>query len=354
MPDFGYDVKLAVIVDGKKKTDMPTSPQGKNGLYYDVQVDCTSSKTQGLWDYNAWRLNLDYIESNSKCNLEFTSTMSKEEYEEYIESGISLRRNTYRGKDITKYKDLHADDPMNLYNQISSGTFADIYVGDYIKGSNGVTWLIADLDNYFETGYNLKLGHHATIIPDGVLTTARMNDKDTTEGGYLNSEMVTKTLGNELVSGQETILSKYIYPDFQEHVLKYESLLSNAIDYNKISVNTKIQEDGTLSNIGGAVSSDWGFASRYLDLMSEVNVFGYATSNTTTYDIGVDSQQYAIFQLRPELIKLNLAKKTFGSYWLRTIFNSSLYVVVGDLGHVFGDHAYKDTPNGVRPRFLIG
>ena len=342
MPDFGYDVKLAVVVDGEKKEEIPNSPIGQDNKYYEVQVDCTSSKTSGLWDYNAWRLNLDYIESNSKCNLTFTSSMSKEEYDKYIQAGVALRRNTYRGKDITEYKDLPETNPMNLYNQIESGTFNDIYVGDYIRGSNEVTWLIADLDNYLYTG-DLKT-HHVTIIPANNLKEALMNSqkngKETTEGGYLNSEMVTKTLGKELQSDENTILGKYIYPDFKNHVLEYNNFLTNKVD-------------DSLSNMYGSnsgASSNWKYEKRYLDLMSEVNVFGSLTWSSSGYDIGIDNRQYAIFHLKPELINHDLDGNII-SYWLKTVSTSYHYTIVHKLGVSSPyDASHLD---GVRPRFLI-
>ena len=141
--EFGYDIKmLSVVVDGNKSTTIPT-----RGLYK-TKVECTGGTT-GEWDYNAWNLVLEGVESNSKCNIEFTSNLTQEEYDQYIEAGKALRRNTYRGKDISSY--LSAEGEMNLYTQISSGRFNDIYVGDYINANN-VKWLIADIDNYLYSG----------------------------------------------------------------------------------------------------------------------------------------------------------------------------------------------------------
>ena len=207
---------------------MPTTTQGSNGYYYEAKVDCGDKQTVGTWDYNAWELKLDHIETSSRCKVEFTSTLSKEEYDEYIKNGVATRRNTYRGKDIT---DLWQSG--DLYTQIENGTFADIYVGDYIKDDSGHIWLIADLDNYLYTGYNTKIltQHHATIIPAIPLEYAPMNESDTTEGGYAGSDMFETTL--------PSILETYIEPAFSEHIIEYSNILSNAIDpeapnkYNK-------------------------------------------------------------------------------------------------------------------------
>ncbi len=347
---------MAVTVDGVKQEEMPTNPQGENGQYYKVDVSCGSSRTEGLWDYNAWRLNLDYIDSNSKCNLTFTSNMSKADYDEYIKAGVALRRNTYRGKDITKY--YTGDEKVNnrnLFEQISNCTFDDIYVGDYIKtnnGGNNVTWLIADLNNYLGTGLykpvDLSVRRcHATIIPlDFLEYGAQMNDKDTT--GVADSQLKLTDLENKEVSDvgaymgskmkQTTlpmILEKYIKPVFNEHIIKYSSLLSDKIDTTRTS---------SLGVESGGVSSHYSWYESYLDLMNEVEVFGYAVA-ANIYDIGVENQQYAIFRLNPDIISGE-------TYWLRTVINSTTFLSVSNISSLNTANA-SVTWAGVRPRFLI-
>ncbi len=323
------------MVDGTKQTDMPISPLASNGSYYKVGVSCTSSKTKGLWDYNAWRLNLDYIESNSKCTLTFTSGMSKTDYDKYIQAGIALRRNTYRGKDITSLWKSG-----DLYTQIADGTFADVYVGDYIQSerkdafNNKIVWLIADIDNYWHQGWkdgddayntNGLTKHHATIIPAYKLEDNRMNSTNTTLTGYMGSEMYKTTLAK--------ILQNYVTPDFSGHVLSYQNLSSNKVD----------EKSGA--------SSNWSWDSRQIDLMSEVNVYGTTVVSSNYYDIGLDNRQYAIFQLRPELINQDISGSRF-NYWLKAIKDTALYCRIGRDG--VSDYEYASNSSGVRPRFLIG
>ncbi len=328
VPDFGYDVKLAIMVDGTKKTDMPTSPLASNGSYYKVDVSCTSSKTKGLWDYNAWRLNLDYIESNSKCTLTFTSSMSKADYDKYIQAGVALRRNTYRGKDITSlWKN------GDLYKQIADGTFADVYVGDYILSSKTATvdgksqpiiWLIADLDNYFSMGRgqeNMLTTHHATIIPAGLLGNAQMNTSDTTAGGYKGSKMYSTTLPK--------MLTDYITPDFGAHVIEYQTFVTNAVT------------DG--------VATGYEWPKRKLDLMSEINVYGTTVWGSSGLDVTLDCLQYAIFNLKPELIHQDLNGNSLW-YWLKAVEDTQKFASVDGLG---AGHQSATSNAGVRPRFLI-
>ena len=324
--EFGYDIKmLSVVVDGNKSTTIPT-----RGLYK-TKVECTGGTT-GEWDYNAWNLVLEGVESNSKCNIEFTSNLTQEEYDQYIEAGKALRRNTYRGKDISSY--LSAEGEMNLYTQISSGRFNDIYVGDYINANN-VKWLIADIDNYLYSGEPPLTKHHATIIPASYLTTAAMNPTDTTAGGYANSAMKKTTL--------PSVLNTYVKPAFGSHVLTYSTLLTN-------SVNATAQ-----SAVGGGwigSSNSWTWYESQIDLMSEKNVYGADAFSSSGYDTGIDNRQYAIFQLKPETINTNGTGGRFG-YWLKNVSGSAYFAHVNSDGiSAAGGASYSGS--GVRPRFLIG
>ncbi len=307
---------------------MPTTTQGSNGNYYEAKVDCGDKDTVGTWDYNAWELKLDHIETSSRCKVEFTSTLSKEDYEEYIKNGVALRRNTYRGKDITELWKNN-----KLYEQIKNGTFADIYVGDYIKDNSNRIWLIADLDNYLNSGDTQLIQHHATIIPATPLEYKKMNESATTEGGYYGSKMVTETL--------ETMYTTYIEPAFKGHIIKYRNLLSD--DINKDLPNK-------YNNIKGA-SNTWEWYDRKLDLMSEMNVYGTTVWSSSGYDTGIDNRQYAIFQLKPEFIN-SYGTTRFG-YWLKDVSCLTSFASVYHYGNSSHDGGASDS-RGVRPRFLIG
>ena len=330
IPDFGYDIKmLSVVVDGEKSKSIPS-----RGLYK-TEVEC-SNGTRGEWDYNAWNLVLEDVESNSKCNITFTSNLTQEEYNKYIEAAKTLRRTTYRGKDITSY---HNDG--SLYEMISSGRFDDIYVGDYINANN-ITWLVADMDNYLYSGY--KEGatnsgsltqHHVTIIPASHLITSAMNTTNTTEGGYVNSAMKKSTL--------PSVLNTYVKPAFGNHILTYNTLLSN-------SVNATAPSKAGAGWQGS--SNGWGWYESQIDLMSEKNVYGADAFSSSGYDTGIDNRQYAIFQLKPELINTNGKGARF-NYWLKNVSGSTDFAHVGG-DAISGSRLASYSSIGVRPRFLLG
>ncbi len=322
VPSHWYDMNLiSVKVEGKETESIP-----ERGLYK-TNVNCTNG--YGEWDYNSWSLKLTDLKENTKCNIEFTKNLSTEEYNKYLEAGISLRRNTYRGKDITEYYN-----DGSLYEMISKGTFDDIYVGDYIN-ANGVTWLIADIDNYLYSGDVPVTNHHITVIPEKPLMNLGMNETDTTEGGYFNSKMAQETLPN-LVSS-EGVIGK----SFGSHIIEYRNLLSDGIS------------EEAINRSGGrtiGASNEWGWYSRKIDLMSEVNVYGTTVWSSSGYDTGIDNRQYAIFQLKPELIN----NKGYINYWLKDVFDKERFSLMGSYGDSLNGWSGAHYPYGVRPRFLIG
>ncbi len=166
-----------------------------------------------------------------------------------------------------------------------------------------------------------------------------MNETDITTGGYVRSEMIT-TL-------DDVIYPTYIEPDFCSntsncHVITYRNSLSNSID------DSRTTQYGL---VNGGASSNWDYYNRKIDLMSEVNVFGTTVWSSSGYDIGIDNQQYAIFQLRPELKNQDLTGNRYW-YWLKGVASSEYFTRVGYSGTA--DYGPASDLRGVRPRFLIG
>ena len=168
---------------------------------------------------------------------------------------------------------------------------------------------------------------------------APMNETATTEGGYANSKMTTETLPN-LVSN-EGVIGK----TFGSHILEYRNLLTNQV--NKEATN---QSGGRWLG----ASDEWGWYSRKIDLMSEINVYGTTVVSSSLYDIGIDNRQYALFQLKPEFI--NSDGNLIFHYWLKSITSVSRFAYVNSTGISDGEYveAAYGQGVGVRPRFLIG
>lgn len=226
----------------------------------------------------------------------------------------------FRGKNISKYYE-----DGSLYTRISSGKFTDLFVGDYII-KNDITWRIAGFDVYLHKGDTSMTKHHAIIVPDTNLTNASMNTTNTTNGGYVGSNMYTAIL--------PSVLNTYIMPVFGNHVLEYRNLLTNSVNatgYNRLGTNS-------------GCASEWNWYTRKLDLLNEIQLFGSIVWSSSARDIGSDNCQLPLFRLVPEL---NINK----SFWLRNIATISNFSLVGSDGR--SDSYDASISSGVRPYFYI-
>ena len=236
-------------------------------------------------------------------------------------SKAGFHNSIFRGKNVTKYYD-----DGTLYTRISSGSFDDLFVGDYII-KNNITWRIAGFDVYLHKGDTEMTKHHAIIVPDTNLTTAQMNATNTTNGGYVGSNMYKTTL--------PSVLSTYITPVFGNHVIEYRNLLTSSLNstgYNRFGTNS-------------GCTNGWEWYSRKLDLLNEVQVFGSIVWSSSGYETGSDNCQLPLFRLAPEFV-CNRAW-----YWLRNVTTASWFAGVHTNGSSYNAGAAGS--GGVRPCFYI-
>lgn len=225
-------------------------------------------------------------------------------------------RNVYRGKN------LGSSVTAAQKAAIQAGTFDDLFIGDYWV-INGVTWVIADMDYFYNCGDTLFTKHHLVIVPNRPLYNAQMNDSNVTTGGYVGSKMHT----NNLDSAKATIAAA-----FGDMVLSHREYLTNAVT------------DGHPS-AGGWFDST-------VDLMNEVMVYGThmlapASNGVTIPTIyTVAKQQLALFALNPRAINNGT------TIWLRDVVSAAFFAYANN-GGVAGAH-YASASCGVRPEFCIG
>lgn len=225
-------------------------------------------------------------------------------------------RNVYRGKN------LGTSVSSAQKAAIQSGSFDDLFIGDYWV-INGVTWVIADMDYFYNCGDLAFTKHHLVIVPNSALYSASMNDSNVTTGGYVGSKMYT----NNLDSAKATIAAA-----FGDMVLSHREYLTNAVT------------DGYPSACGWFDST--------VDLMNEVMVYGthmLAPANngvTIPKRYTVAKQQLALFALNPKAIN----NRQY--VWLRDVISASHFAGVGYGG--FTDYGGASNSRGVRPEFCIG
>lgn len=252
----------------------------------------------------------------------------KKDLKEYME-GVNtiLAQLTYDNagahNSIYRGKNLGTTVTEEQWEAISSGTFTDLYIGDYwVIG--GVNWRIAAFDYYLNCGDTSFTKHHAVIVPDTCLYNAQMNTTNVTTGAYKGSAMYTANL----TQAKSTINSAF----GSSHVLSHRIYLSNA------------------TSNGRASAGEW--TDSTVDLMCEHMVYGsgifspVSDGSNVPNNYRVEKGQLPLFALEPSRI-CNRA-----TWWLRDVITAASFACVSGCG----DAAYlgASTSFGVRPAFCIG
>ena len=206
---------------------------------------------------------------------------------------------------------------------ISSGTFDDLYIGDYWV-INGVTWRIWDMDYFLQCGDTALTKHHLVIVPDASLYSHVMNDTNITTGGYVGSKMYTE--------GLETAKTKFT-DSFGDMIITHRDYLTNAV-----------------SSSGYPSGGAW-FDST-VELMNEIMVYGChiyspmpnGSTIPTKYTTG--KQQFAAAMLNPTIVNKRY------TYWLRDVVSAAAFAAVYGTG--FANYYNASLSGGVRPYALIG
>lgn len=252
----------------------------------------------------------------------------KKDLKEYME-GVNtiLAQLTYDNagahNSIYRGKNLGTTVTEEQWEAISSGTFTDLYIGDYwVIG--GVNWRIAAFDYYLNCGDTSFTKHHAVIVPDTCLYSAQMNTTNVTTGAYKGSAMYTANL----TQAKSTINSAF----GSSHVLSHRIYLSNA------------------TSNGRASAGEW--TDSTVDLMCEHMVYGsgifspVSDGSNVPNNYRVEKGQLPLFALEPSRICNR------DTWWLRDVITAAYFALV----YYYGDANYGNASYsfGVRPAFCIG
>lgn len=222
---------------------------------------------------------------------------------------------------VFRGKNLGATFTEAQVNAIDSGTFEDIFIGDYWE-KDGVKYRVAAFDYFLNNGTPAVMtSHHAVVVPDTSLYTYRMNDTDSTATGYRGSVMFSAGLTDALTQ---------IRGIFNGNLLRIPLL--------------------TTITATGNDATDWRWdGSRYISIMNESMLYSspmWGTQVHSPYNSGNCSSQLPLFAMRPDLIN------TRESYWLSDIVSStsfSSHMVQGRPGNTVASTAL-----GVRPFIMVG
>lgn len=252
----------------------------------------------------------------------------KKDLKEYME-GVNtiLAQLTYDNagahNSIYRGKNLGTTVTEEQWEAISSGTFTDLYIGDYwVIG--GVNWRIAAFDYYLNCGDTSFTKHHAVIVPDTCLYSAQMNTTNVTTGAYKGSAMYTANL----TQAKSTINSAF----GSSHVLSHRIYLSNA------------------TSNGRASAGEW--TDSTVDLMCEHMVYGsgifspVSDGSNVPNNYRVEKGQLPLFALEPSRICNR------DTWWLRDVITAASFAFVAGNGFAF--YFAASSSLGVRPAFCIG
>ena len=267
-------------------------------------------------------------ELNKSLRDEIDSKIGQEEFDSHLAQKVNqsqfnelfvnadARNSIYRGKYIG-----------NTYTTaqqqaVSSGSFTDMYIGDYWT-IGGVNYKIAAFNYYRNTGDTNLPPNHITLVPDTVLYSQKMNANNITTGGYTGSEMYLTGLNQAKTT---------INAAFPGKVLTHRQILCNA------TVDGK--------------ASGWAWFDSSVDLMNEVMVYGCSVFGDSNLggsggglNIGVGKSQLPLFALNPKMIN------TRQEFWLRDVVSAAAFAHVHSSGNA--DASYASDAYGVRPAFSI-
>lgn len=207
------------------------------------------------------------------------------------------------------------------YAAIEAGTFDDLYIGDYWT-IGGVNYRIAAFDYYLNSGDTPCTTHHVVIVPDTFLYNLAMNNTNTTDGGYVGTEMYK----NGLKQAKTTIKAA-----FSGHVLSHRLYLTYAVANG-------------IPSFGKWYDSE-------VDLMCEEMVYGCSIFCPTS-DGSIVPANYRIEKSQLPLFAHEPSRICNSDYWwLRDVITNTQFSVVG--GDGLARYAPASESRGVRPAFCI-
>lgn len=239
-----------------------------------------------------------------------------------VPDGAAAHNATFRGKN------LGGSVTSEQWVAIKAGTFKDLYLGDYWS-IGGMDYIIAAFDYWYKCGDTPCNTHHAVVIPRRQLYTYKFNPTNTTEGGYVGSDLYK----NGLTQAKTTFNTAF----GSAHILNHREYLVNAVTNGK------------------PTGSDWYDST--VDLMNENMVYGGRQFSpmpdgtdpwNTCRNYTIDKSQLPLFRLAPWM---SFVRDQW--CWLRDVVSAAHFANVHSDG--YADCSYASGAYGVWPAVgLIG
>lgn len=192
---------------------------------------------------------------------------------------VSIMDNAATHNMVYRGKALGTSVTSEQWAAIKAGTFKDLYLGDYWS-IGGMDYIIAAFDYWYKCGNTACNTHHAVVIPRSQLYTYKFNPTNTTEGGYVGSDLYK----NGLTQAKTTFNTAF----GSAHILNHREFLVNAVTNGK------------------PTGSDWYDST--VDLMNENMVYGGRQFSpmpdgtdpwSTCRNYTINKSQLPLFRLAP-------------------------------------------------------
>lgn len=207
------------------------------------------------------------------------------------------------------------------FEMIASDKYNELFLGDYWT-VDGVDWVIGDFKFWHNTGDTACTKPHVAAFPRNNLYTYKFNPTNTTEGGYVGSDLHK----NGLTQAKQMVTAAF----GSAHILNHREFLVNAVTNGK------------------PTGSDWYDST--VELMNENMVYGGRQFSpmpdgtdpwNTCRNYTVDKSQLSLFRYEPWMI----CNRNW--YWLRDVVSAAVFAYV--CGNGDADCNYAGAAGGVRP-----
>lgn len=231
--------------------------------------------------------------------------------------------------------------PQGLF--VAADNSDALYLGDYITvknaGAYSGDWMIAGFNTHKNVGDNLDAidgvsnagsVNHIAMIPRGAGFEygTKMNDTNTTVGGYAGSAMHTHL---------REVTVPALVGSLGKRLLTRRVLLTNVVEVGTSSPG--------YSGWNGT-SKGWGWNSSRAELMSEVQAYGDSVWGGG-FDVGEAYEKLPVFNF------VSCVAFFRGSFWVRAVASESVFAGCGTNG-IAGYFRPSDTVLHVRPLIMVG
>lgn len=221
---------------------------------------------------------------------------------------VSIMDNAATHNMVYRGKALGTSVTSEQWAAIKAGAFKDLYLGDYWS-IGGMDYIIAAFDYWYKCGDTACNTHHAVVIPRSQLYTYKFNPTNTTEGGYVGSDLYK----NGLTQAKTTFNTAF----GSAHILNHREYLVNAVTNGK------------------PTGSDW--YNSTVDLMNENMVYGGRQFSpmpdgsdpwNACRNYTIDKSQLPLFRLAPWM---SFVRDQW--CWLRDVVSAAEFASCGGNGY---------------------